>query len=68
MQETHKRTLARMVSYRLTAWLLTIVFTFAYSGNLGPATTFATFLHVLLSLDYYVHERLWLRVKWGLRP
>jgi len=67
MQETHKRTLARMLSYRLTAWVLTIIFTYIYNGNLGQATSFATALHVLLSLDYYVHERLWLRVKWGLR-
>lgn len=63
--ETRKRTLARMVSYRITAWLFTIAWTYMFTGNLGNATGFATALHILLSIDYYVHERIWLKIKWG---
>jgi uncharacterized membrane protein len=22
-------------------------------------------LHLLLSIDYYIHERIWLKIKWG---
>lgn len=33
--------------------------------NLGQATGFATLLHLLLSLDYFIHERIWLHIKWS---
>ena len=56
-----------MISYRLTAWAFTILWTYMFTGNLGSATGFATALHILLSIDYYIHERIWLKVKWGLK-
>jgi uncharacterized membrane protein len=65
MTETHKRTIARMISYRITAWLFTILWTYLFTGDLGSATGFATALHILLSVDYYIHERIWLKIKWG---
>jgi adenylylsulfate kinase len=65
-KETHKRTLARMISYRITAWLFTILWTYMFTNDIGQATGFATLLHILLSIDYYIHERIWLKVKWGL--
>lgn len=67
MMETHKRTFARMVSYRINAWLFTILWTYLFFGDLGTATGFATIMHLLLSIDYYVHERIWLKIKWGLK-
>ena len=65
MTETHKRTIVRMITYRLTAWLFTIFWTYLFTGNLGNAAGFATVLHILLSVDYYIHERIWLNIKWG---
>jgi uncharacterized membrane protein len=63
--ETRTRTIARMVTYRITAWLFTILWTYIFTKNLGSATGFATALHILLSIDYYIHERIWLKIKWG---
>ncbi len=63
--ETRKRTFARMISYRITAWVFTIFWTYMFTGDLGNSTWFATALHILLSVDYYIHERIWLRIKWG---
>ena len=65
MNETRTRTVARMATYRLTAWLFTILWTYLFIGNIAQSTGFATALHVLLSIDYYIHERIWLRIKWG---
>jgi uncharacterized membrane protein len=67
MMETRQRTLARTISYRITAWLFTIFWTYLFFGNLGEATGFATLLHILLSIDYYFHERIWLKIKWGIK-
>jgi uncharacterized membrane protein len=65
MIETHRRTIARMISYRITAWLFTILWTYMFTGDIGSATGFATLLHLLLSVDYYIHERIWLKITWG---
>ena len=67
MIETKKRTFARMISYRITAWAFTIFYTWLFTGDMQAATGFATLLHILLSIDYYIHERVWLRVKWGMK-
>ena len=63
--ETKKRTLVRMITYRITAWLFTIIWTYLFTGNVLNATGFATALHILLSIDYYIHERIWLKIKCG---
>jgi len=63
--ESKKRTVVRMITYRLTAWLFTILYTWLFTGNISSAAGFATLLHILLSIDYYMHERIWLKIKWG---
>ena len=64
--ETKKRTVVRMLTYRVTAWLFTILWTYLFTGDIGSATGFATALHILLSVDYYIHERIWYRhIKYG---
>lgn len=54
--ETHKRTFARTVSYRVVATLITAYFT---------GLTTAVFLHILLTLVHYLMERVWLKIEWG---
>jgi uncharacterized membrane protein len=54
--ETHKRTIARAVSYRIVATLITAYFT---------GIEKAIFIHILLTLVHYLMERLWLKIKWG---
>jgi uncharacterized membrane protein len=56
MIETHPRTIARTLSYRLIALLITALWT-----GLGKAVL----IHVVLAAMHYLHERLWLMVKWG---
>jgi len=56
MIETHTRTLARTVAYRITALLITAVWT-----GLSDAVA----IHVVLAIVQYAMERIWLRIKWG---
>ena len=56
MIESHKRTLIRTVTYRLLALLITAIWT-----GLGTAIA----IHIILTLVHYVHERVWLKIKWG---
>lgn len=57
MIETHKRTLARAISYRIIATAVTAFFT---------GLSAAILLHIVLTLIHYASERVWLRIKWGM--
>jgi uncharacterized membrane protein len=54
-----------MISYRITALLLTVPLTYLITSNWETAFSGSVFLHVVLTLDYYIHERIWLKIKWG---
>lgn len=54
--ETHKRTLTRAASWRITATLVTAAFT----GIQG-----AIMINIVMTIVHYIHERLWLKVEWG---
>ena len=56
MTETHKRTFARTISYRIVAMLITALWT-----GLGNAVI----IHIVLAAVHYVMERAWLKIKWG---
>ena len=56
--ETHARTLARAITYRIIALLITALWT-----GLSDAVV----IHVILTLVHYVMERAWQRITWGRR-
>lgn len=56
MSETHTRTLARTIGYRLTALLITALWT-----GLSDAVA----IHFVLAIVQYAMERMWLKIKWG---
>ena len=56
MTEFHKRTVVRALTYRVVALLITALWT-----GLGNAII----IHVILTAVHYVHERIWLKIKWG---
>ena len=55
--DLQKRTLVKTVTYRTAAILATIPFT---------RLTMALEIHFILMLIYYVHERFWTKIKWGI--
>jgi hypothetical protein len=56
MSETHVRTLARTLTYRITALLIT-----AWWTGLSDAIA----IHFVLAGWQYLIERAWLKIKWG---
>ena len=56
MTETHTRTVARTLSYRIIAMLITALWT-----GLGNAVI----IHIVLATVHYVMERVWLKINWG---
>ena len=56
MIELHTRTVVRALTYRIFALLITSLWT-----GLGDAII----IHVILTALHYIHERIWLKIKWG---
>jgi uncharacterized membrane protein len=56
MTETRARTVARTISYRIAALLITAIWT---------GLSDAVLIHVILTAVHYVFERFWLKIKWG---
>lgn len=56
--ESHTRTITRSLSWRITATAVTAVFT----GLEG-----AIVINIFMTIVHYVHERLWLKIKWGMK-
>ncbi len=56
MTETHKRTLARAISYRIIATIITAFWT-------GLSAAIA--IHIILTAVHYIMERIWLKINWG---
>ena len=54
--ESHKRTIIRAASWRITATGVTAIFT----GLEG-----AIAINVFMTIVHYIHERLWLKFNWG---
>jgi uncharacterized membrane protein len=54
--ESHTRTLARAISWRIVATLVTAIWT----GIEG-----AIVINIFMTLAHYIHERAWLKINWG---
>lgn len=56
--ETHTRTWVRTLSYRIVALLITALWT-----GLSDAVA----IHIVLATVQYIIERVWLKIKWGVK-
>lgn len=62
-----KRSLAKSLTWRVIAIVSTFVVGYILSGSLSFAASLSVISNLINFVLYYVHERVWLRVKWG-RP
>jgi uncharacterized membrane protein len=67
VMETHRRSIAKAVTWRLIATALTASIAFVVWGDIGGALTIGGVDLVVKLLAYYGHERMWLAISFG-RP
>ncbi len=65
--ETHSRSLAKAISWRVVGTLDTMIISWVVTGNLKLAAAIGFTEIVTKSLIYYLHERAWLHVPFGRR-
>lgn len=62
---TIKRSLAKTITYRLISSAIGFLVVWALSGNVKVSAMFSVAEFIYKPLQYYIHERVWQRIKWG---
>ena len=63
--ERHKRTLAKTITWRLWALVITWMVVYVYNRDVKQSTAISITANGLKVFFYYLHERLWNRFSFG---
>ena len=66
--ETHKRSIAKAVSWRIVATLTTMLLVFVFTGNLVASGGVGLTELLSKTVIYYFHERAWNTTDFGRTP
>mgnify|MGYP003349998744 CR=1 FL=1 len=67
MNDTPRRSLVKTVSWRITGSTATFLISYVISGDFNVAGTIALIQLTANTILYYIHERIWNKIKWGQR-
>ena len=65
MIESHKRSVFKAVSYRLMGTFATMLIVFAFTRRFVLSLGVGIFELLAKIACFYIHERLWAKIKWG---
>jgi uncharacterized membrane protein len=65
--DTHSRSFAKAISWRITGTIDTMVISLIVTGSVKLAATIGVTEVATKSLLYYLHERAWLKIPYGRR-
>jgi uncharacterized membrane protein len=68
MSDTTRRSLIKTISWRVTGSTATFLISYAILGNIAVSGTIALIQLTFNTLLYFIHERVWNRIKWGQHP
>lgn len=54
--------------YRGSTTVLLFVLSWIYTGNIYETSAITIIFNVIATAIYYFHERIWLKINWGLSP
>lgn len=63
---SHRRSIVKAASYRLFATSVVFGIALVYTGQLGPSAKIGVSAAVAKTVLYYVCERVWNNIRWGL--
>jgi uncharacterized membrane protein len=67
MEGTRKRSVVKSIIWRLICIVVSVLTTFLVSGKWDIAVAVGTVYNVITMILYYFHERIWNRIKWGIK-
>lgn len=65
LQESHSRSIAKTVSWRMTGTTDTILIAYFFTGHIAEAVSIGASELVTKMLLYYFHERIWQKITFG---
>lgn len=65
MSDTSSRSVAKAISWRATGSFSTFVISYLLTGNFTVASSIAVVQITANTILYFVHERIWNKIKWG---
>ncbi len=68
MIESRKRSLAKAITWRIIAMTLLTAVTWLFTSDAQVTASVVIVASTIHVITYYIHERLWERVKWGRKP
>ena len=63
--ESWKRSLVKAITYRILVVILDFIFVYLLTGKYTLAIAFVIISNIYTTVGYFVHERIWARLKWG---
>jgi len=66
-ERTTKRSLAKAVTYRIVIIILDFTVIYFLTGRVDVALGFMVISNIYTTAAYFVHERIWNRIKWGIK-
>jgi adenylylsulfate kinase len=64
-RDTLRRSVIKTISYRVIILILDFVSIYLFTGQLKVALGFMIVSNIYTTLGYFLHERIWDKIKWG---
>jgi uncharacterized membrane protein len=65
MEEQKKRSIAKTLTWRITASLVTFLIVWIITGDWKIGSSIAAIEVITKMFFYYFHERIWIKIEWG---
>ena len=63
-----KRSVVKAITYRGIIVCLDFLVIYLLTGKVSTATTFMIVSNLYTTVGYFLHERVWAGIKWGMEP
>jgi uncharacterized membrane protein len=65
LKDTFKRSIVKSIGYRLIIVILDFTTVYIFTGKVNIAVGFMLVSNAYTTVVYFLHERIWDRIKWG---
>ena len=65
MIDTPSRTITKTITWRIIATVASLIIAFLISNDWKVAGSIASIQVIIHTVLYYLHERLWINIRWG---
>jgi uncharacterized membrane protein len=66
-ERTTKRSLVKAITYRIVIVILDFTVIYFLTGQVNVALGFMVISNVYTTAAYFIHERIWNKIKWGIK-